>query len=62
MDKEKQKGSIKFPNCCAALTTAAELDIVICEDGKISYVNAYSKTIPIVITTSSCPFCDVFED
>ncbi len=56
--------SIKFPYCCLALSTANEVDMVVCEQGEISwYISERDdKGRPDVKTVTECPFCGQKED
>ena len=56
--------STKFPYCCAALTAAADADMLIAEGGLISWFtgrrNEYGNQFTETVT--ECPFCGAVED
>jgi hypothetical protein len=56
--------SIKFPNCCLALQTANDVDMVVCEQGEISWYTGGrdDEDQPLVKTVTECPFCGQRED
>lgn len=56
--------SVKFPNCCAALKTAVDVDMAIIDAGEIAWFVDGKNAIgqQKVETSRACPFCGAEED